>query len=303
MIKIGMKSFELYGRYVPSILLSLPMSFPSLTHLRLHINPTMISHLLLLKSLTHLGLTISKCVEPKVVLIALQPLAAILTQLALVGCTTSDPLSDGDLSDYHFMSYLLPFRSLTSLSIHLSPKSDIELHFMDMTSSFIDQHWNKLDAGSIHLYATHLDLVRLLRGFLSLSSTPLLPSADASIIVSSNSTGNDNCDIGSRSNNDKNDSSVGIQLWPGLDGLDQFLEHMENASLLIPSSSSTSTSLPKSISSDARGIPTISLRCQLHYQKGEAEAVQSFERDMNNRVKLRNYINMSSFTIHVPVRW
>jgi hypothetical protein len=180
---------------------------------------------------------------------------------------------------YQLSSYLLPFRSLTYLYLQLSTiiaisDSKSKRYFMEITGSFIGQHWNKLDR-SIELCVTPLDFVRLIHELISLSSS----SSTTALPVSSIENNHLSFDVKLRN--------------PSLDELNELLNHMESSSLLIPfSTSSSTTSTP---------FPTISIECELRYNKGPAEVlrVQSLERDMNNRIKSRNYINMSSFTISI----
>jgi hypothetical protein len=149
-----------------------------------------ISHLLLLKSLTELHLTINKC-EPKVALTTLQPLATVLTWLTLnigsvdesiedtKGSTIdNDKMNTSNTNGYRIISYLLPFRSLTHLCI--SFHSPLKCCLMEVTGSFIQQHWNKL--ARFRFYGTTMELVPLFREFLSLSLSSSTPSAAASSI-------------------------------------------------------------------------------------------------------------------------
>jgi hypothetical protein len=251
---------------------SITLSFPSLTHLVLTIAQNAcvpaISHLVLLKSLTDLRLTINKC-EPKRDLMALQPLAPVLTQLTLYLESLDN---NNDNNGYQTMLYLLPFQSLTYLCLLIASKPDIKGYWMKMTGSFINQHWNKLDYPSISVSATQVDLISLLRESITLSSSPTL--------------------------GDNNDSlSLGIKLYlHSLVEVDQFLARMENASLLISSSSSSPSSSSSLLSSTTTSsssmhpirIPRISLQCLVY---DTSQSSQPLERDMNDRIKSRNYIN------------
>jgi hypothetical protein len=287
---------------------TIPISFPSLTHLDLSTNsacvPNAISPLLLLKSLTDLQLTIYEC-TPKVDLIALQPLASVLTKLSLhieskdasiigdskktsTNCAECDDKAApcqghhniNDNNDLRMMSdWLLPFRSLTDMSIAIQlPLDDpVERSFFTIKGSFIHQHWSKLDHGTIQLHGS-LNLVNMFRDFVSTPS-PLPPHGPA--MISSNDSSNDV--------NETSSLFFGIKWVKGssLDQLPLFLEHMENASLLIPSSSSSPTSAISLVSPQRHTcIPTISLECVL--EKGERQ-------ELYNRIKSHKYINTPYF--------
>jgi hypothetical protein len=270
MIWIGVKSFEFLDPAKPkSIILSLPISFPSLTHLSLVLDsdvctPPILSHLLSLKSLTNLRLRITKC-RPTLDLMALQPLASVLTTLELYMAVEVRISNDSRHPSDHLSYLLLPFRSLTELSISIPTRSTSLL--IEMTGSFIRQHWNKLDR-TIGLYVTALDSAPLFRQFVLSAST--LPES-------------------------MNNNSLwfGIKLVNvlSLDEFNKFLDGMENNSLLVPSSSTAA--------STHNQRPTILLECTIGYSRGEKESlrVRSLERDMNNRVDSRGYTNMSSFSI------
>jgi hypothetical protein len=280
-----MKNFQLL---IPSLSLqsSIPISFPSLTHLSILMDPclptTSVSHLLLLKSLTHLRLIINNCVEPVLTLMALQPLASVLTQLDLniesPPATISRSSDSGPQNDdkpngyngYQILTSLLPFRLLTDLSIFIAPRPTSMCYYTEITNSFIRQQWNKLERLSISLCSSPLLLTHLLRDFLSLT---LLPPTDLAMRTQ------------------ENDSLLlfEIALWNvSLEGLATVLSHMENASLLLPPSASKPTY-----------VPTISLSCVVGYGQGEAEAlrIQSLQCDMTDSVKSRGYTNMTSFTV------
>jgi hypothetical protein len=86
MIIIGIKSVK-FGNASAPLISSIPISFPSITHLSIGMQhdlctapTTIVSNLMSLKSLTNLQLTINNC-EPKVDLMTLQPLATIITKL------------------------------------------------------------------------------------------------------------------------------------------------------------------------------------------------------------------------------
>jgi hypothetical protein len=289
-----MKSFQLRNLCVPPILSSLPTCFPSLTHLNIILDlciPPTISHLMSLKSLSDLRLSLENCIEPKSVLIALQPLADVLRWLSLhiesVNMTAeSTDSADHDKRNFQ-MSYLLPFRSLEHLSIYLPSTSSIKRYFMELTGSFIRQHWKKLDR-SIQVYGTTSDYVPMFREFLALSSSASTPSVASSIMSNS---ANGNC---SGTTNHDNDS-FGIKLWnASQEELNNFLEEMENASLLVPSSSQTSSPLPIS----PPRLPMISLQCAHRCHKREVETIESARLEMENRVNSHQYINLSSFSVH-----
>jgi hypothetical protein len=279
-----------------------PMSFPSLTHLTLTMNPdicipTTMSHLLLLKSLTDFRLLLSKC-QPKIDLIALQPLSFVLTKLILH--IDSKHINE---SDYQILSYLLPFRSLAHFSIRIWPTcSDIgSTYIMEIANLFIRQHWNKLPKSGIRLHASSSSsLVRFFRELVSLSSTPSLLTSKT---VEQSHVNPWNVKNGSTSNSvnnmitHENDSLMfWIKLWlMSSDELSPVLEQMENSSLLIPSSSSMSAAILPSISHTC--VPTISLECMIPSIKGEAESL-SIESIQRARTKSCRYINMPSFTIH-----
>jgi hypothetical protein len=180
-----------------------------------------------------------------------------------------------------YMSYLLPFRSLTSLSILVNYASSTQIMSGELTGPFI--HWKKLAERRIYLEAEPLHLVHLIREFIS--STLLLQS------TASMGLDHGHQDSG-QLNNDK-DSSFNIKLFRplSLDDLNELLEHMENASLLIPSSVPSKTTRTR--------LPKISLEYPLYYNRGLEAAFNIQSRDMKNRVKSRGYINMSSFTIQL----
>jgi hypothetical protein len=269
-MKIGIKSFTLHNPATSPTIVSLPISLPSLTHLSLIMNhnictPAMVSHLMALQSLTDLHLTINNC-DPKTTLVALQPLAPVITELVLSSRSSDDQLL-----------YLLPFRSLTSLKIKTR-----NVERVDITASFINNHWNKLENGTIQLYDNLQNLVSIFH-FLSLISTTLSNSGDSVV-------------------KQQNNSLFGLKLWKrlSLEELNEFLEQMENASLLIPSlsSSPTSTSGATLLSLPLPCIPTISLECTPLDIPGEAEALAvDRHHEMYDRVQSRGYTNLSSFTI------
>jgi hypothetical protein len=249
--------------------------------------PTTMSHLLSLKSLTDLQLPIAS----NAVLVVLQPLASVLTQLGLhlkkpPSSNESSLSIDGNKDDGSNnsnngtqMSYLLPFRSLNRLSVWTRPLAST--YRVDITSPFIVRHWNKLDKQYIQLNATTKNLVPLIHSFLSLSLTSTLTSSRLN---------NNSIDDGS----EKERAASRIRLWNlSFDEFNKLLEHMTDASLLIPSS-------VFSIPSRSTYVPTISLECRIGYGNGEVEAlrIQSLERDMNNIIKSYDYTNLSSFTIH-----
>jgi hypothetical protein len=222
----------------------------------------------------------------------LQPLASVLTRLYLgidhSNISTHNSISDGtddNKNDSQLLTYLLPFRSLTYLSLSVPSASLLHRSYeMNITSSFIKRHWNKLDYQSIRLLTTPFDLVRVLRECISFST-----SLATLLLASMGPCGSSNCE------NDVNET-IGIK-WrdlPSFSELDKFLNHMETSALLITSSSTSS-----SMSTALKPRATVSLECTSGYGKGEAEAlkVQSFERDLYDRIKSRNYINMSSFTV------
>jgi hypothetical protein len=287
----------MFESVTPSIISLLPISFPSLTHLFIiadPFTPSTISHLLLLKSLTDLQLTIRGCVEPKSVLLALQPLASVLTELDLDIQSTHDPIGSERADSGQFrandgcyqMSYLLPFRSLTELRITILTTSSSSNSYITVRNTFMNQRGNELG-----LHATPLDLVCLLREFVSLSllmsSLSTLPPTAASLVF--NDSKSQEGDIRAH----KKDSLFDI-VWngPTLDELNKFLVELENASLLIIPSSSL---VPVSISSPPTYVPTISLTCR--YDHIEPDVL----RDMTDRIKSRSYTNMSSFTVRTSL--
>jgi hypothetical protein len=260
------------------------------------------SHLLSLKSLTDLQLTISKCEEPKVTLIALHPLASVITQLTLLieSASVIDDCTFNRDDSCQLPGLLLPFRSLTYLYFNIPSSStfgygypDMRSYSIEITSSFIRQHWNKLEKQLIHFSATSFNSMCLFHKFLSLSSSTTLP-------LTSTSSGSEN------NSKEKDASLFGIKLRnvSSANEFDGFLEDMENALLLIPSSGSPSTipllisphSPPKPILLPYIGVPIISLEVIIWYSE---LGIASLEY-MHNRIKSRNYINMSSFTIHPP---
>jgi hypothetical protein len=262
---------------------SLPISLPSLTHLDTGMHhdiclPPTISRLRLLKSLTDLQLTIDDS-QPKADLIALQPLASVLTRLILnIGSTLNDNEQIDNArgeNSYQMLSHLLPFRSLTTLAIHMKSSGSSTCYYMEITSSFIRQHWNKSEKEAIYVHCSSLHLFHVLSGFLSLSSAPTTLPLTSTM----------------------NDLLFGIKSSSAqsLNELNKLLEDFETVSILIPPSSTLVISPPPIHSS----IPIISLECTLGYGKGEAEAlrIQSLEREMYNRVKSIGYSNLSSFTI------
>jgi hypothetical protein len=308
-----MKSFQWYSSCVPSMISSISISFPSLTHLTLRMDPftpSTTSHLLLLKSLTDLQLTIRGCVEPKPVLMALQPLASVLTKIILY-IESADASINKNIR-YAFterdqLSYLLPFRSLTYLSINVPTLSTrtSTCFSMEITSSFIRQYWNKLDRGSIQFYASQFDFVRLFRELLSVTTQTTLSTSVTSAMVSSNNKSDidSSNSVKDMMSYDNKSLLFGITLLnaSSVRELNWLLEEMENSSLLIPSSSPSSTSastfLPiSSPPTCVHCIPTISFQCRLRNREKNTTRAQSLGRDMTDRVKSRGYINMLSFT-------
>jgi hypothetical protein len=281
---IGIKNFTVHAYSTKSLAPSIPISFPSLTHLDLAMydgicTPTTMSHLMSLKSLTDLHLTVHYCVDLKEALITLQPLALILTKL-LVWCKerTSACASYNHNNDYQMLSYLLPFRSLTELSILTSGST---LAF-DITGSFIGHHWPNLANRSIQLSVIHV--VRFLREFMSLTTSAPLPPLPPSNTMDTSSPNTEN----------DNDSFFGLKVKNmSHHHLGEFLEDMEAHSLLIQSSKLSSEPFRISTPMNVRR-PTISLECMIRFGEGN-EQIQSLERDMNILVKSRNYINMLSF--------
>jgi hypothetical protein len=230
----------------------------------------------------------------------LRPLTSLLTRLRLGfdHSSSDDSLlsgarnGDDPKNNYYQLLHLLPFRSITDLLIIIpSPSTSYILRYeMIITSSFIRRHWNKLDDRFIRLFASPVDLVQLLSEFISLSAS--------SIMAPSNNNDNDSSGMVVHENH------FGIKLVnvPSLDELNGFLEQMENRSLLIPSTTSStkpSTTLTPSTTRQIC-IPTISLECTVAYGRSKAEvlSIQSLGREMKNQIKSRDYLNMSSYTIH-----
>jgi hypothetical protein len=190
----------------------------------------------------------------------------------------SDSGSDANTS----VKLLLSFRSLTYLSI-IIPAAFKKRYSLDITGPFIKQHWTKLDKQSIHLVGVPSALVHMFREFLSLSSPTTLRALTSTTMTSTNS-------MYDRSSSNIH-SMVGMRLLNILshEELNEFLLHMENASLLIPSSSLVSTSTTISISSKYSNVPIISLECTL----GGTGAIQSLERDLTDRIRSREYSNLT----------
>jgi hypothetical protein len=169
---------------------------------------------------------------------------------------------------------------------------------MDLTGSFIREHWHKLEMRPIQLVASLVDSVRTIDQFISSSTSPLpLPSSHSPPTTTSTiSTVHD------RGTSEETNSPVfGIKLLNiTLDELNKFLGHMELSSLLIPSSPSSCSS-PLSPTSRSRGHTptTISLECMLQYGRGDSERwrVHELERDMYELFKSRTYCNVSSFIV------
>jgi hypothetical protein len=247
-----------------------------------HCEPTTISRLQSLKSLTDLQLTIVNRCDPKPLLISLQPFASVLTHLDLISLGRTD-----NTADAYPISYLLPFRSLTKLLISIS--NSRKYFHVSLTGPFISKQWSKLAQGSIDLTVNLLDLVPFLRELISLAS-----SSTPSLLTSLTSSSSEN----DRKQHENDSLLFGIRFAMDqltLNNLNEFLLQMEDASLLIPSSSSSTitTSSPTSISVD---LPKISIECMLGYRKEEVEVLKD-RCDMIDRVKSRHYINMSSFTV------
>jgi hypothetical protein len=297
--KIGIKSFRLDNLGPSSALSPVAKSFPSLTHLEITLYtamPSTISQLMTLRLLTDLRLY---CFNFQLgSFTALQPLAHVLSYLYL------DIASVDDCQ----LSYLLPFRALTSLQLYISPpRSTTSLYSMHITSAFLREHWDKLEKQAIQLTASVASLVRVLGQLISLSTPPLSQSpsrvlATSGAIASSHTNGSDNNGENDTIDGKKNSLVFGLRLSNiTLDDLNKFFAHMELSSLFIPSPSLSST--PLSSSKSYPRTPTISLECILRYGRGEVEAlrIQSLERDMYEQFKLRGYTNVSC--VIVPICW
>jgi hypothetical protein len=254
---------------------SIPIGFPSLTHLRMRMNQNVcVSHLELLKSLTNLQLTIDDC-APMTIFMTLRPLASALKWLCLhINIAWHNASTDDQMA-----RRLLPFRSLTYLYLFF-PFSGFHdrSYSMEVTGSFINNHWNKLADRSVHLSGSALDLVRVFREFLSLSS--ITPQPLASPTMASTTNGSSNSMLGMR-----------LRKVLSLDELNEFLEHMESASLLTPSyinNDDIDTHVNDHNDNEDSELkkPKISL---------EIETIEALQREMTNRVQSRNYANVSSF--------
>jgi hypothetical protein len=161
---------------------------------------------------------------------------------------------------------------------------------IEITGSFIRQHWNTLYKQSIELFVTSLDFVHLFRELVSLSSSLLLTSGL-----------NTDSSISGNVKHEHDPSWFGITISPQLtiDDLNKLLTQMENASLLIPSSSPHPLSSSPPTSSPS--LPTISIECVLLYPKDYVELVTLLARDMTDHVKSRHYTNLLSFTVRTDV--